>query len=430
MPNSETPSEATADRAQIEPRAIVIVGGGVGAVEALLALTDLGEHRFEVTWVAPNERFSLRALTIAEAFAADHGSDVASLDEIARDMGATLRSATVVGVDADRRVVLCSDGHELAYDALVLAPGATPRQAYQGALTFGMGEPSALNGLLADLEQGYGDSVAFVVPESVSWPLPLYEIALLTARQVHGMNRDVALTFVTPEPSPLALFGPEASAAVAALLAERKITVHCGAPISVAHNRVLIPAAGLQLDVDRVVSLPTLDGPQITGLPVNVHGFIAIDEFCRVRGLQDVYAIGDATDLLVKQGGLACQQADVAARHIAHGAGGPLDAEPLKPVLRGRLITGDTDQFLRRDLEGAHGQTADQALWWPPAKIYGSYLSRFVAHRQLPGRPSVATVESPPPAPPPGIDVEVPLRWEDIHGPSILGLDSLGPMHG
>ena len=411
----------------IMPRRIVIAGGGVGAAEALLALTDLGEHAFEITLVAPNERFELRALTVAEPFAEGHRADVAALADLARETGATLRRATVESVDPDHRTVTCSDGEILPYDSLVLAPGARPRPAFPSVLTFGLGDPLALNGLLADLEQGYVDSVAFVVPAGVTWPLALYELALMISRQVYGMNRDVALAFVTPERSPLAVFGPEASAIVAELLAEMRITAHCGAPASVSRGHVEVPAAGLDLSVQRVVSLPVLDGPLLGGVPTDAGGFIPVDAYCRVSGLDAVYAVGDATNLLVKQGGLACQQADVVARHISHAAGGRLDAKPLHPVLRGRLLTGGADRFLRRDLEGAHGDASSEPLWMPESKVYGNYLSPWVARHQRRARP--AQPVAPPPSSP-GIDIEVPLHGEVLNRPSVLlGLEPLGAMH-
>ena len=34
---------------------------------------------------------------------------------------------------------------------------------------------------VADLEEGYSKRVAFVVPDGVYWPLPAYELALVTA---------------------------------------------------------------------------------------------------------------------------------------------------------------------------------------------------------------------------------------------------------
>ncbi|MCW2966333.1 MAG: hypothetical protein JWM71_105, partial [Solirubrobacteraceae bacterium] len=414
-------------RPPIQEREILIAGGGVGAVEALLALTDLGEGAFHITVIAPNERFALRALSVAEPFAAGHHADVAALADVVREHGAELVRSTVTEVDAEHLTVKCSEGEQLTYDALVLSPGARPRAAYPQALTFGFGDPLALNGLLADLEQGYTDSVAFVVPDGVAWSLPLYELALMTARQVYGMNRDVDVTFATPEPAPLAVFGAEASASVAALFAELGITMHCGLPVSVGRGQIRIGHGSETLAVDRIVSLPLLDGPYLPGVPANAAGFIATDEFCRVPAAPGVYAIGDATDLVVKQGGLACQQADVAARHIAHAAGGPLEAEPFKPVLRGRLLTGGADRFLRRDLHGAHGETDEQSLWWPPSKVYGQYLGPWVAQRQQQAAPAAAPVAPTVAAEPPeGIDVSVPLR-QDIYGPrELLGLDSLG----
>ncbi|MEA2519659.1 MAG: sulfide:quinone oxidoreductase, partial [Chloroflexota bacterium] len=388
-------------------------------------LTDLGEHRFKITVVAPNERFSLRANTVSEPFAAGHHADVASLADVAREHGAELVRGTVTDVDTRKLAVLCSDGEELSADALVLSPGARARPAYAHALTFGLGDPLALNGVLADLEQGYSTSVAFVVPPGVVWSLPLYELALMTARQVYGSGRDVDLHLATPEPAPLAIFGPEASASVAGLFDELGIALHCGMPVAVGRGSIRIGPDDDGLAMDRIVSLPVLDGPCLPGVPATTGGFIAVDEFCRVPGLPGVYAIGDATDLLVKQGGLACQQADVVARHIAHEAGAPHEAEPFLPVLRGRLLTGGAEQFLRRDLQDVHGEVQEDALWWPPAKVYGHYLGPWVATQQLGHLPVEPT-----PSPPAGIDVEIPLQREHWLGPrALLGLDPLGALH-
>jgi hypothetical protein len=46
-------------------------------------------------------------------------------------------------------------------------------------------------GLLRDLEEGYAASVGFIVPPVVAWPLPAYELALMTAWETRGMGADV-----------------------------------------------------------------------------------------------------------------------------------------------------------------------------------------------------------------------------------------------
>jgi sulfide:quinone oxidoreductase len=409
----------------IEPRSIVIVGGGVGAVEALLALTDLGEHQFTITVVAPNERFVLPALSVAQPFAAGHHADVASLADLVREQGAELVHGTVTQVDTDDLTVTCSDGQTLVADVIVLSPGAVRTAPYEQTFTFGLGDPLALTGVLADLEEGYSTSIAFVVPDGVAWSLPLYELALLTARVVDGVGRDVDIVVATPEPVPLAVFGAEASASVAALLDELGITVYAGMPVTVKPGSIQI-GPDSPLAMDRIVTLPVLEGPHVAGVRANSAGFIPVDGFCRLPGAPGVYAIGDATALVVKQGGLACQQADVVAQHVAQGAGGPLEAEPFSPVLRGRLLTGGADRFLRRDLREPQSESADIQLWWPPAKVYGHYLSAWVAQRRPGDVTSVAAR-----VPSGGIDIDVPLddpAWPR-QGP--LALETLGAMwHG
>ena len=75
--------------------------------------------------------------------------------------------------------------------------------------------------------------------------------------------------------------------------------------------------------VDCVVTLPLMRGPGLAGVPaLQPDDFIPVDEYGRVEGLADVYAAGDAIDFPVKQGGLAAQQADAVAAHVAarHGA--------------------------------------------------------------------------------------------------------------
>ena len=58
------------------------------------------------------------------------------------------------------------------------------------------------------------------------------------------------------------------------------------------------------------------------------RGFLPVDTHGRVAGVPGVYAAGDATDFDIKQGGIACQQADAAAEAIAADAGVAIDPAP------------------------------------------------------------------------------------------------------
>ena len=119
------------------------------------------------------------------------------------------------------------------------------------------------------------------------------------------------------------------------------------------------------------------------GLPSDAHGFIPVDEYGRVIGVDAAYAAGDATDHPIKQGGLACQQADAVAAHVAAVAGAPVDAVSYAPVLRGRLLTGHSDRFLRRAERTGEGEVAATPLWWPPTKVSGRYLAPYLESRGI-----------------------------------------------
>ena len=140
------------------------------------------------------------------------------------------------------------------------------------------------------------------------------------------------------------------------------------------------------LSVDEVVALPGLLGRPLPGVPHDAGGFVAVDEFCRVAGLEDVFAVGDMTARPLKQGGLAAQQADVAAAAIAAAHGEPVEVVPYEPVLRAMLITGDGPRYLRHP-RLPYGTT--EAPWWPAHKIAGRHLGPYLAaHAELVFTPS------------------------------------------
>lgn len=367
---------------RITPLRIVVAGGGVAAIESLLALHDLGERRFRLAVVAPNDEFVLRPMTVAVPFSAGRPIRV-PIDEICARFGAEHHRAAVREVDPEARVVRSSDGTQLSYDVLVLAVGAVPSRAYARGITFDDTDLGAVDGLLREIEQGLCDSVAVIVPPGATWTLPAYELALLTARHASeaGMHA-VRVHLVTPEAVPLALFGSQASAAVDKLLREFDVVIHTASYASVAPSgRITLTPGAVGLEVARIVALPLVSGRPIVGIPTDDAGFVPVDRHARVVGTDGVYAAGDNTDFPIKQGGLATQQADAAAHHIAARAGASVEAEPFRPVLRGMLLTGAEPLFLRNEISGGRGEgrVSDSSLWWPPVKIMGRYLSLWLA---------------------------------------------------
>jgi sulfide:quinone oxidoreductase len=236
-----------------------------------------------------------------------------------------------------------------------------------------------LRRIRAELSAGWVKRVAFVAPGSAAWTLPLYQLALLTAREARSMGIDDAeLVVVTAEERPLALFGPIVSASVAQLLDERGIAFVGSARADLRGEDIVLVPGGRRLPAQRVFALPELRGPALPGIPCDAHGFVPADPHGRVRGLENVFAAGGVTTFPVKEGGIAAQQADAAAQSVAARHGCPIEPRPFRPVLRGRLVTGEADLFLLRDIAGGSGDVGagTRASWWPSAEGASRHLAR------------------------------------------------------
>jgi sulfide:quinone oxidoreductase len=359
---------------------VVVAGGGVAALEATLALRALAEERIATAVVAPDKEFVYRPLAVTEPFRAGEARrfPLASLVEAA---GGMLQPGLVSSVDADAHVVTTREGEQHAYDVLLVALGARARQSVANAVTFA--GPESGPELAAVLEQASAGEVrrlVFTVPAGATWPLPLYELALLThAYLVDRYTTGVEISIVTPEERPLVLFGMQASDAVAELLDARGIDCRVRTTAVAFEDSALLVAPHDQIEADCVVTLPRLEGPRLAGLPFDGDGFIPTDEYSRVISYADVYAAGDATQFPLSQGGIAAQQADVAAEGIAARAGAPVEPTPLRPVLRGLLLTGALSRFLRAEPGTPRSVVDTEPLWWPPAKIVGRHLAPFLA---------------------------------------------------
>src|SRR5262245_22101183 len=190
----------------------------------MLALRKLAEERVEIEVISPQDELSYRPLHVTEPFRADRPGSIA-LEPLFSRHGIRFRRGALSSLHADARTIRLAAGEELAYDALVIACGATHTEGIAGALTFpSLGDVEDFRALLDDLAEGRVKRLAFALPAGAGWPLPLYELALLTATELERRGAHGAtLTLVTPESGPLGLFGDAASTAVRALLDGRGI---------------------------------------------------------------------------------------------------------------------------------------------------------------------------------------------------------------
>ncbi|HEX7291315.1 MAG TPA: FAD-dependent oxidoreductase, partial [Conexibacter sp.] len=354
-------------RSSLRPLHVVVAGGGIAGMEALLALRTLTGDALPLTLVSPAEQLHYRPTAVLEPFGA-RATRRYELAEVCADLDVTHRRDALAAVDGAARELRTEGGERIAYDALVLAPGARPGVGLPHAQTFfADAQSERLRRTVRELEQGAVRRMAFVVPPGRVWPLPAYELALMTAAHVRAAGLDgVQLALVTPEDVPLALFRGAGSAAVEERLAAAGVHFLGGAYAHDYDGLALALAPGARtLDADRVVALPVLAGPSLGGVPSDANGFVHVDERGRVPGLSDVYAAGDATTFAIKQGGIAAQQADAVATLIARAAGASLPEPSTRPLLRAVLLDGDNPLYLRATIAGGESVASSASRHCP-----------------------------------------------------------------
>ncbi|HZE06309.1 MAG TPA: FAD-dependent oxidoreductase, partial [Solirubrobacteraceae bacterium] len=253
---------------------VIVAGGGVAALEAVLALRELGSDHVSITLLAPGGELLYRPVTVAEAFGRGEARTF-QIDEILYDQGVDHVHDSLERVQSLSRTVLTGTGDELAYDSLVIAVGARQTPVLPGALAFGgRADVPALRQILDDLLAGSARSVAFTLASPQEWPMPIYELALLTADHLREYGSPAHVTLVTPEERPLALFGPEADRTISSMLSILGVTVRCSAMPAFVRLHELVLAGGGIVSADRVVTLPGVRGPHIAGVASDDHGFI------------------------------------------------------------------------------------------------------------------------------------------------------------
>jgi sulfide:quinone oxidoreductase len=378
-----TSSFATAGPAEAHTR-VLVVGGGVAALETLLALKERTAGALRPTLLAPHARFRYRPLAAYAGLVPDM-TQTLDLARMAAEQGGGLVCDRLAAVDPEAHEVQTVHGARIGYDALVVATGAVPQEGLPGALTLGdpHDEP-ALARLVARVRAGEVERLAVVVPPGVLWSLPAYELALLLRHA--APSGTMRLAVVTAEEAPMVAAGADFGAAVTGLLDRNDIELQTSTwPDAVADGHLWLPLQGAS-PVDAVVALARPAGPSLPGLPCDEHGFLPVGADGRVTGQSRVWAAGDVAAHPLKQGGLAIQQADVVADDVARHLGlEPLTSDGSAPaVLRAALLDGEGTLYLRSTpvVGGFDTEVSREPLWWPPSKIAGGRLPSYLAERE------------------------------------------------
>jgi sulfide:quinone oxidoreductase len=314
-------------------RTVVVLGGGTGGLVAARRLRRTLDPTDRVVLVDRDATFRFAPSFLWVMTGARRPAQISTDRRCLRRAGIEVLQADVGEIDPTHHRVKTSEG-EMSCDRLVIALGA---ELAPDALP-GFGEAAhnvyTLDGAAAAadaLGRFDGGSVAVVVSRlPYKCPAAPYETAFLAEAVLRGRGvRDRATIDVyTPEPYPMPTAGPVLGQALAAMLAERGITLHPEHTVERidATASELVLAGGERVGYDLLLGVPPHRAPEVlrtSGLAAET-GFVPVDRDTLATGAEGVFAVGDATAIpiaggkfLPKAGVFAEAEADVVAANIA-----------------------------------------------------------------------------------------------------------------
>ena len=312
---------------------IVILGGGVGGtltanllVKKLRRRIDRGEVEIIVVDATGEHTYQPGFMYIAMG-----GERAANLHRPERgllDKRVTLVVGEVERVDTTERLVTLADGLSLGYDQLVLATGSriVPESIEHfdtEAHHFYTAEAAAR--LRATLDRFDGGRIVIGIagmPYKCP-PAPL-EVAFLLEAELRdrGMRGRTSIDFCSPIGRAFTI--ESVSEMATPILEARHIELHTFFNVEAIdpERKVVLSLEGEELGYELLILVPPHKGQQFlmdSGLAPAPGGWLPTDRrTLRVAGYDDIYALGDATDLpLSKAGSTAHFEAPVVAERIA-----------------------------------------------------------------------------------------------------------------
>lgn len=313
---------------------IVVLGGGTGGVAAANVLRKLLPPQHSITVIDRRAAHQFEASFPLVLVGMRQPEDILRPLSSLEDKGIDFLQAEITGVDFSSQVVKTSAGL-IPYDYLVISLGAEKHpQSVPGfpQAVFNAHSLEHLVKLAAALTTLKQARIVFFISHlPISGTVGPYEMILLLQDYFHrrGKSHGIQLTFVTPEPYPLAMAGPRFGRKFQTFLEERGIQVVTQSRILYLDYQTghLVLDGGIFLRGDLFIGVPSHQGPAIfRKTPLSQDGgWLVTDPYTLATSIPRVYAIGDAVGIrlpvtgewLPKAGIIAHYQGEVVARNIA-----------------------------------------------------------------------------------------------------------------
>lgn len=312
---------------------VLIVGGGIAGVEAAIHYRKEG---FEVELVSDRPYLFIYPISIWIPVGTTDFENVAfPLDKLAKRHKFTLTLDRVTAISAHNKTVTLEKGGERTVSHMVIAVGAgkmKPAGIEHTLSICGAPEQSLLlkEKIDALIRQGSG-KIAFGFggnpnDSSAVRGGPGFELFFNLHHRLTtlGIRDNYEMTFFAPMAEPGVRMGKKALLLMETLFKKNRFASRYGKKIARFEENRVVFEDETTLESDLTMFIPAGNGQLFikeSDLPLNPAGFIRINDYCEIEGVEGWYAIGDASalegpDWKAKQGHIA----EVMARNSAHNS--------------------------------------------------------------------------------------------------------------
>ncbi len=366
---------------------ILVLGGGMGGVEAAIALTQKLKGDYQIDLISNRDFLYIYPASIWLTVGKRTLEDLSvPLPQLADIHGFNFLQKEVKEVRAKEQLVLTTS-QEHSYDYLIIALGGSKLKPKGVENTLSIcGSPSdgmqIQERFLELVERGEGKIACGFSgnPQDATAVRggPVFEVLFNfdTHLRQEGIRDRFELTFFSPSDTPGKRLGAGGLAQLQQLFQERSITTVTGKKIKE------FTSSGVTFEDDtQVITNLTIFTPGMTGtpilkqsdLPLTAAGFVAVSDTAQVNGFENCYAIGDSSyfegpDWRARQGHLAEVMARTAAENIARQERGEPETASFREEINLLCImdTGKEGVFVYRD---ENHEMAPRGTWARWAKL-------------------------------------------------------------
>ncbi len=317
---------------------VLVLGGGFAGVEAAIFLRKEG---FKVDLITPRPYMYIYPTSIwVPVYEADFADVCIPMDELSKVHGFNWINDEIVKIEAKNKKAIGKAGeYEGDYMVIAMGAGKVSVKGSENYLSI-CGEPKDAVKMRDRIDElvtvkregkiamGFGGNPK---DSSAVRGGPAFEMMFNVHNYLKkkGIRDRFELTFFATMKEPGKRLGPQALKMMDIFFNKLDIKKHFGKKIKRFEKNGIVFEDDSFLESDFTMFIPANEGHPIfkeSDLPLSEAGFILVDEYCEVKDLKDVYAIGDSAYIegpswRAKQGHIAEVMARNSANNIAIDAG-------------------------------------------------------------------------------------------------------------